>query len=178
MERKKCLRCGHVRQEYETGRPEQCPNCGAFYAKVEAQLKNGAQRKPPKQRPVKSSGSSVIKKAAAALIAAKDAPRQAEAEARKHQNVLVRTYKGKQSEAIIAFQNDAAVLEHEGFEPSHQMWEDGKYGCAPFLLALFLSLLIIGIPLLFYLIIVKPAGTLTVTYKRVRKPNDERYSGT
>lgn len=169
MERKQCLRCGYVRQEFETDRPEQCPNCEAFYAKVEAQLKNKAKRKAPKKRPLKPSDSSMIKKAAAALIAAKDAPRQAETEARKHQSVLVRTYKGKQSTAIIAFQNDAAALEHEGFEPTHQMWEDGKYGCGPFMLALFLSFFFIGIPILFYLIIVKPAGTLTVTYKRVGK---------
>ncbi|SEG13280.1 hypothetical protein [Marinobacterium lutimaris] len=163
---KKCLKCGFVNQQEEA---EACPDCGAYYAKVEAHLNNTQSNKPD---PRPSAGPSQLEKFSKALVAAKEAPAKAKAEARQSQNTLVRNYKGKQEEAFVEFQKDAALLEAEGFEPVNQVWIPGSWGCGSFLVALALCLLIIGILVFIYMIIVKPAGTLTVTYRRKSHSQD------
>ncbi len=45
-----------------------------------------------------------------------------------------------------------------------QVWAEGSWGCGAFLVALFLCIFLVGILIFVYLIVVKPAGTLTVTY--------------
>ncbi len=84
---------------------------------------------------------------------------------------LVRTYKGKLDEATRAFQIDAANLAQQGYTPTNQMYTPGSWGCGAFLLALLLFLILVGILVFIYMILVKPAGTLTVTYtKQVAPP--------
>lgn len=80
---------------------------------------------------------------------------------------IVRTYKGKQqADATQAFQQDAAALAVQGYSPTSQSWAPGQWGCGAFIVALLLFLILIGIFVIFYMLVVKPAGTLTVTYTR------------
>lgn len=79
--------------------------------------------------------------------------------------VLVKTYKGNQEQATRAFQLDAPRLAAQGYFPTAQVWGPGSWGCGAFLLALILCALVIGVVALIYMLIVKPDGTLTVTYE-------------
>ena len=153
---KQCLRCDYVRKASDPIPDYACPSCGCVYAKVEAQL--SAAPKPRKE--------SKFKKLGRALQGAKNGVTSERVEKRKSLNLIVRTYTGKQSQAIINFEKESSILAEEGFEPSNQLWEDGRWGCLAFCIALLLCFIVIGLPILFYLIIVKPDGKLTVTYKR------------
>lgn len=77
---------------------------------------------------------------------------------------LVRRYTGNQSQAFAAFQREAKSLAQQGYEPSSQSWAPGTWGCGAFLVALLLCFLLVGILVFIYMLVVKPAGTLTVTY--------------
>ena len=78
---------------------------------------------------------------------------------------IVRVYKGaQQSDAISAFQRDAAKLAESGYQPTSQSWAQGSWGCGAFLIALLLCVVIVGILIFIYMLIVHPSGTLTVTY--------------
>jgi len=79
--------------------------------------------------------------------------------------VIVRTYKGSESAAAAAFQRDAQTLAAQGYFPISQNWAPGSWGCGAFLVALILCIVLIGILIFIYMLIVKPAGTLTVTYE-------------
>lgn len=79
--------------------------------------------------------------------------------------ILVKTYKGNQQQATEAFQTDAAKMAAQGYYPTAQTWAPGSYGCGSFLLALLLCVVAIGILIFIYMLIVKPAGTLSVTYE-------------
>lgn len=52
-----------------------------------------------------------------------------------------------------------------GYYPTSQIWTPGAYGCGSFLLALLLCVILVGILIFIYMLIVKPDGTLTVTYE-------------
>ena len=81
------------------------------------------------------------------------------------QRVIIRTYKGSQSGAAQAFQQDAVRLAAQGYVPVSQVWAQGSWGCGAFLVALVLCVVLIGILVFIYMLLVKPAGTLTVTYE-------------
>lgn len=81
------------------------------------------------------------------------------------QQSIVKTYKGSQQGAIAAFQADAAKMAKQGYYPTSQAWAPGSYGCGSFILALLLCFVLIGILIFIYMLIVKPDGTLTVTYE-------------
>lgn len=83
-----------------------------------------------------------------------------------NQETIVKTYRGSQSGAAAAFKRDAASLVAKGYHPVNQSWAPGTYGCGAFILALLLCFIIIGFLIFIYMLIVKPAGTLTVTYAR------------
>jgi len=78
---------------------------------------------------------------------------------------VVRTYVGNESSATAWFQRDAESLAASGFFPTTQTWVAGTYSGLAFFFALLLSLVGIGIPLLLYMLIVKPDGRLSVTYE-------------
>src|SRR5271167_1962793 len=78
---------------------------------------------------------------------------------------IVRTYRGSQSVAMADYQADAARLASQGYFPISQSWAPGSYGCGAFLFALLLCIVLIGILVFIYMLIVKPAGTLSVTYE-------------
>ena len=86
--------------------------------------------------------------------------------------VIIRTYKGKnQADAVQAFQAEAAVLAKRGYYPTSQSWAQGSYGCGAFLIALLLCIVLVGILIFIYMLLVKPDGTLTVTYEhRLQSP--------
>src|ERR1700737_4153567 len=84
--------------------------------------------------------------------------------------VVVRMYKGSQAVAATAFQADAASLAPLGYVPVSQVWAAGSWGCGAFLLAAILCILVIGFLIFVYLLIVKPAGTLTVPYHLTPPP--------
>lgn len=80
--------------------------------------------------------------------------------------ILVRTYKAKnQNAAAAAFQADAQQLALRGYFPVSQSWAQGSWGCGAFIVAVLLFLLLVGILIFVYMLLVKPDGTLTVTYQ-------------
>ncbi len=80
------------------------------------------------------------------------------------EQTVVKTYRGKQEEATAEFQDDAKKMAAMGYVPSNQIWAPGSYGCGAFILALLLCFILVGFLVFIYMLIVKPAGTLTVTY--------------
>lgn len=79
---------------------------------------------------------------------------------------LTRTYPGRQREATAAFEAEAAELARHGYTVMSQAYIPGSYGPGMFLVALALILAFgFGLLILAYMLIVKPAGTLTVTYQ-------------
>ncbi len=79
--------------------------------------------------------------------------------------IIVRTYRGSQSSAVAQFRADAVRLAAQGYFPTSQSWAPGSYGCGCFIVAVLLCFLLIGILIFIYMLIVKPAGTLSVTYE-------------
>lgn len=83
----------------------------------------------------------------------------------KHNQVVVKTYKGSQASATEQFQKDAAQMATQGYFPTSQSWAPGAYGCGSFLVALLLCFVIVGFLIFIYMLLVKPDGTLSVTYE-------------
>jgi hypothetical protein len=81
------------------------------------------------------------------------------------QEIVVKTYRGTEAEATAAFQRDAPLMAQHGYYPITQSWTSGEYGCGSFLVALLLCFLCVGLIIFIYMLIVKPPGTLTVTYQ-------------
>jgi hypothetical protein len=79
---------------------------------------------------------------------------------------VVREYKGKQQkDANGEFTREAQQFSALGYMVTSQSWAQGQWGCGAWLVALFCILLVgLGLLILAYMLIVKPAGTLTVTY--------------
>jgi hypothetical protein len=81
--------------------------------------------------------------------------------------ILSRTYRGNPAEAGALFTADAETLAPFGYVPVSQAYLPGSWGCGAFLLAALLILVVgLGLLVIAYLLIVKPPGTLTVTYQR------------
>lgn len=85
---------------------------------------------------------------------------------------IVETYRGSQAKAQKLFLKDAEKKAEKGYKPVSEQWEQGSYGCGSFLLALLLCLVIIGFIVFIYMLIVKPPGTLTVTYALQEDPDE------
>ena len=54
----------------------------------------------------------------------------------------------------------------QGYYPSSQSWAPGQWRGRDFLVALLLCIVLIGFIVFIYMIVVRPPGTLTVTYER------------
>jgi hypothetical protein len=93
------------------------------------------------------------------------------------QRILVKTYKGSEAAATKEFQEDAARMAAQGYFPTSQSYAPGTYGCASFIVALLLCLIFIGILIFIYMLLVKPAGILSVTYEyrasSAERPRDD-----
>jgi hypothetical protein len=82
------------------------------------------------------------------------------------QRILVRVYEApQQQDAVAAFQLEATKLADDGYRPGSQSWAQGEWGCGAWLVALLLCLVLVGILVFIFMIIVHPAGCLTVTYE-------------
>jgi hypothetical protein len=78
---------------------------------------------------------------------------------------IVRSYKAKrQSDAVLLFMKDASKLDDRGYTPSSQSWAPGQYSGRDFLFALLLCFLLVGVFVFVYMLLVKPEGSLTVTF--------------
>jgi hypothetical protein len=66
---------------------------------------------------------------------------------------------------MATYQEDSVKMAAAGYFPTSQVWTPGEYGCGSFILALILCVIIIGFLIFVYMLIVKPDGTLTVTYE-------------
>lgn len=86
---------------------------------------------------------------------------------------VTRTYMGNAKDTAAAFRRDAAKLGGRGYYPISQSYTPGSWGCGAFLIALLLCILLIGILIFIYMLVVKPAGTLVVTYE-YRPPQPAR----
>lgn len=95
----------------------------------------------------------------------RDAGQQALLLAASGSHVVVRRYIGKQEQAFVDFQVDAAQMSRAGWFPTAQQYIPGAWGAGAFVIAVLLFLLVFGILVLIYLLLVKPAGTLVVTYQ-------------
>lgn len=88
------------------------------------------------------------------------------------QAIVVREYQGKLLEATRLFQRDAERMAARGYYPTSQVYQPGSWGAGAFLVALVLFVVLIGILVFLYMLIVKPPGTLVVTYQW--RAGDER----
>lgn len=82
--------------------------------------------------------------------------------------VVVRTYRARNgAEASAMLAAEAPIAYGAGYSITAQTWAPGSWGTGAFLIAL-LAILFFGLGLLIlaYLVIVKPDGTLTVTFTR------------
>lgn len=87
---------------------------------------------------------------------------------------IIKTYTGKKEVAASLFEADAKKMAQEGYYPVSQSFEPGTWGCGAFLIAVLACFILVGILALIYMLIVKPAGTLTVTYEyRGEQPADD-----
>ena len=77
---------------------------------------------------------------------------------------IVKVYRGNQKQATAEFQTDSAKMASKNYYPTSQTWSPGSYGVGSFLVAAILCFALIGIIIFIYMFIVKPEGTLTVTY--------------
>tara|TARA_B110000285_G_C14844627_1_gene477007 strand:+ start:11 stop:556 length:546 start_codon:yes stop_codon:yes gene_type:complete len=92
------------------------------------------------------------------------------------EKVIVKNYKGKQSDATSLFERDAIRMADKGYYPTSQSWAQGSYGCGSFIFALLLCILIIGLVIFIYMLVVKPDGILSVTYELKEENTDAKYS--
>lgn len=90
------------------------------------------------------------------------------------EQTVVKTYKGRQNEATREYQEDAEKMARKGYKPTNQVWAPGSYGCGAFIVALLLCFVLIGFIVFVYMVIVKPAGTLTVTYSLEPQESPEK----
>jgi hypothetical protein len=78
-------------------------------------------------------------------------------------------YRGRQqADTFEAVSRDAGLFARAGFRPSTQSWAQGQWGAGAFLAALVLCFVLVGLLVFLYMLIVKPPGTLTVTYEHDR----------
>jgi|APLak6261664116_1056043.scaffolds.fasta_scaffold27096_2 uncharacterized membrane protein len=87
-------------------------------------------------------------------------------ELQRREPIVVKTYRGTESEAISKFKKDAVLMSSMGYTPTNQVWVAGKYSGMSFFIALLLCFVLLGFLIFIYMLIVKPDGSLTVTYQR------------
>jgi uncharacterized protein UPF0547 len=96
----------------------------------------------------------------------------------KLDQVIIKTYTGRQAKATALYKADAAVMASKGYYPTSQSWAPGAYSGGDFVIALLLCFVLIGFPIFLYMLCVKPPGTLSVTYElraaTANTPKDEK----
>lgn len=79
--------------------------------------------------------------------------------------VEVKRYRGGQRSAYAAFEADAPHMAEAGWFPTSQSYVPGSWGCGAWVIAFILLIFVIGIIVLAYMIVARPAGELVVTYE-------------
>lgn len=84
------------------------------------------------------------------------------------EEVIVRTFRANSpASAVRWYEQDLSDLVDHGYLPVTQTWQSGEWGFRAFLVALVLLLLFgIGVLVFTYLLVVRPPGTMIVTYVR------------
>jgi len=77
----------------------------------------------------------------------------------------IRSYKGNQSVSAKLFQEHAIEMAKKGYIPTSQNYQPGEWSGGAFLMAGLLCFILVGFLVFIYMLIVKPEGTLTVTYE-------------
>jgi len=163
-----CKICGYIRVATDIDiAPEfQCPKCGTPYGKEEEYLK---QKYEDEQRIKAEQEKKQIEK----NEKEKEQKQTKDALTRvARKRVVTKTFKGSPESATAAFQAHAAEMAEAGYYPTSQTWAPGTYGCGEFLIALILCVIVIGIIVFLYMLIVKPEGTLSVTYELRELPKN------
>ena len=88
------------------------------------------------------------------------------------ESIIVKRYSGSHKKATLAYQKHSKNMIRQGYHPISQSWAPGNYSTGAFMMALLLCLLLIGVFIFIYMILVKPAGILTVTYELRLEEND------
>ena len=86
---------------------------------------------------------------------------------------IIEEYRGNEAQARKLYLKDAEKKAKKGYYPTSENFTPGKYGFGSFIVALLLCFIFIGILVFIYMLLVKPAGTLTVTYK-LKEQEDEK----
>ena len=79
--------------------------------------------------------------------------------------IIVEEYRGSQAAARKLYFKDAKKKEKKGYVAVSENWTPGSHGFGSFIVALLLCIVLIGFLIFIYMLLVKPAGTLTVTYE-------------
>jgi hypothetical protein len=79
--------------------------------------------------------------------------------------ILARVYPGYHEAAVELFQMDAELLTAHGYVPIGQSYAEGRWRTGLVVLAIVLCLVLIGLPLLAYMVAVRPPGSLAVSYE-------------
>lgn len=140
---RQCPKCGKASDS-----AVQCSSCGVVFAKFEEYQKAKAAREAKANADAEAKGG----------VSLRDRSGQ-------NKKVVVKTYRGTEQGASAQFQADAGKLAAQGYYPTAQVWAPGTYGCGAFLVALILSFVFVGVLIFLYMLLVKPDGTLTVTYE-------------
>jgi hypothetical protein len=74
-------------------------------------------------------------------------------------------YQGKYDAAMAWFQDDAQIRAGEYWYPVNQQYVPGSWGCGAWILAFLALVVLVGIIILAYMIVARPAGELIVTYE-------------
>lgn len=81
--------------------------------------------------------------------------------------MIVRTYTSdSRRKASARFQREAVLFAAHGYYPSAQEWAPGQWKGSDFLAALVLCILLVGFLAFVYMLVVKPKGSLSVTFVR------------
>lgn len=78
---------------------------------------------------------------------------------------VVKKYVGKEINAREEFRRDRVRMQENGYHVISEVYVPGQYSAFTYIVAVLLLLIFVGILILFYMLIVKPDGTLIVTYE-------------
>ena len=95
----------------------------------------------------------------------KKAEQQEIAAAGGKSKIVVEVYKGRREEAMSQYQGAVQLMAVRGYVPISQDWSPGSYSAGAFILAALLCFAVIGFIIFIYMMIVKPPGSLVVTYE-------------
>jgi hypothetical protein len=137
-----CPKCDYERKPTDAAPFGQCPNCGVnFVVFKKARQEDELARQ----------------RASLQFVTPQQPPPAT-------RPILVKSYKGSEQQATAAFQADATLMAAQGYVPTAQTWVPGSYGAGSFILALLLCFVLIGFLVFLAMLIVKPPGSLSVTY--------------